>query len=72
MQNLPHSFAVQYIRRAGANVEESEKFLCPVCVFCAAALPGVVQLLRRRESAKNSLAVLALPSVAAMGLPLLS
>lgn len=33
MQNLPHSFAVQYIRRAGANVEESEKFLCPVCVF---------------------------------------
>lgn len=33
MQDLPHSFGVQYIRRAGANVEESEKFLCPVCVF---------------------------------------
>lgn len=33
MQDLPHSFGIQYIRRAGANVEESEKFLCPVCVF---------------------------------------
>ena len=37
-----------------------------------ARLMKVMQLLRRRESAKNSLAVLALPSVAAMGLPLLS
>ncbi len=60
MQNLPHSFAVQYIRRAGANVEESEKFLCPVCVFyvpaagetkrgrcCCTARKGRAKVMRR-------------------------
>lgn len=49
MQDLPYSFGVQYIRRAGANVEESEKFLCPVCVFyvpdTAAKKAGSISLL---------------------------